>query len=281
MLLRRFKFGLKTLLVLILATGSVLGFVSWEIRQGNRTSLAVANLRRNGSVLRYEWQVSLHEYAESGRVYALERWDPSPCCFGIMGDGFLAGVAMLKSSDCEIDGSWIDNVRDLPKLEMIELHGCKITSPEWSRTPSFPDIKYLVIQDSEIDPATSPFFDRFPGVEVADLGGTSISDMQLAEVVALPKLRVLNLSRQTLTIEKTTLILESSGLAYLYLHDSSVSDEALLRLSGHPSLQLLSLLGTDINQSTIDALSASCPNLEIQRSLPDQGPGNNGWRSLD
>jgi mono/diheme cytochrome c family protein len=100
-----------------------------------------------------------------------------------------------------------------------------------------------------------------------NLAGTGVTDEGLAHLAGLVGLRRLHLEKTKITGAGLAHLKGLEKLEYLNLYDTPLADEGLAHLAGLKGLKKLYLWQTQVTDGGVDALSASLPELDVNRGL--------------
>jgi hypothetical protein len=226
---RRFRFGVRALMIFVLIIGAGIG---WVVRRAQVQRDAVAAIQRAGGTIRYDFQLQGLFPNPSGKPRA-PRW-----LVERLGVDYFANVvyvALPKASDAELA-----HIGKLARLEWLFLGGSTVTDKGWTSLDELPNLQVLSLAGASIGDAGMVHVRGLLRLKSLTLHSTKVSDAGLANVRRLVRLEKLNLA------------------------NTKITDAGLVHLMGLTKLQRLYVRSNLIVRgSSLDALRKAIPKLEI------------------
>jgi hypothetical protein len=245
---------LRTLLLLTLASGCVLGLIGRESRQAKRREEAAKELARATSKIEIEycsfwgrkvekpppaWQRRLLGEHYFQRVTAIVISDPSL----LPDEGVLIGeLRHLKS--LELRGSnWSFTDRHaaalsrLPQLEELSLARSNISDSALGHLSSKQPLRRLDVSHTLVTDAGVEHIARFQELERLDLTETLVTDEGVKLLAAAPSLKSLVLQRVMVSDEGVAALAQSQTLEHVYLAEMPLTADAYAAIATAPALR--------------------------------------------
>lgn len=216
LLMRRLRFSVRQLLILILMVGGCLG---WVIRSERIQREAVAILKKNDALVWYNWECKDGKYIPNGEPWA-PKW-----LLDYMGVDFFSHVVLVQGLRTDVE---LAAAGRLPGIEELSLSG-SLTDAALVNLRSLTSLKRLSLHSGNITNAGLVNLKDLTSLETLELGSDGITDAGMEYVADLPSLRELCLN-------------------------CSVGDAGLKKLNGRNNIELLALLNTQITDDGLAVL---------------------------
>jgi uncharacterized protein YjbI with pentapeptide repeats len=279
---RRFQFGIKTLLTLMVVVAVVGGWFAWKWEMAKRQRDAIAG------ILNLEGQVWC-DYRSNPTT------PPESTSFSdVLGQGFFGSVAVVGISfaGTEVSDAWLRHLKGMSQLQSLDLQSTCVTDTGLSHLEGMTQLRQLSLNDTQITDGGLEHVKGLTQLRRLSLDTTQITDAGLEHIKGLPQLQCLSLDRTRITdagLELTkgltqlrNLVLRrtqvtDAGLDYLRrltqlevlsLRDTQVTDAGLEQLKGMSQLRHVDLKGTQVTQEGVNMLKQAIPDCEIDYDQP-------------
>jgi hypothetical protein len=252
---RRFRFGIKELLVGTLLVGAGLGWLV-NLSEPTRAQRRIAaQLNGLGAVVEYGGT-------------------DEPGLETLIGREYFHGVTAVYGHNTVIRDADLAGLGGLPNLEILMLDGPQITDASLSHLKELTSLRQLGLFKTNVAGAGLADLNGLPHLERLDLYASRITDAGLAHLEGRPTLRALNLNQTPISDTGLAHVGGLAGLESLYLDRTRVTDAGLGHLTGLRNLSELHLAGTKITDKGLEHLKVldKLRRLRLERSLvTDEG----------
>lgn len=270
---RAIRFGLRSLLVLVLLLAIPCAWLAQRIRHGGQVNDAVTELEPHGGLLRYDY-----EFDKTGQVIRGGASPPGPSWIRrVFGENILANEYQLlfagsivatddlvHLTETATDRQWNagSTLRDehltvlekLPRLKILNFGGNNLTDGCLPHLRKLKSLHTLKIGSTGITDAGLDHVSRLSSVKVLCLNDTRVTDSGIAKVAAMPGLRILNLAMTDITDKVVNPLATMTSLEGISLHGTAVSDNAITTISEMPNVNSLVLRETAVTDNCVDLL---------------------------
>jgi hypothetical protein len=206
---RWLQFRLKTIFVVVAIVAVPCGLFKWKWDRKQAERRAVAEIKKVGGSVAYDWQVIVIEGNRASaetlrRLKQGQRPEPPGPAFlrKLLGDDFLAHVVQVQFPYVEIDDSdlvWLDS---LPDVERLDVRNKKsITDTGLEHLQHLSRLRYLVLNNTKATGVALRHVKRARGLRVLGLQSLPITDADLRQLEAFPDLEELVLYGTEVTNE--------------------------------------------------------------------------------
>jgi Leucine-rich repeat (LRR) protein/predicted Ser/Thr protein kinase/tetratricopeptide (TPR) repeat protein len=157
----------------------------------------------------------------------------------------------------------------LKELEGLDLTAVKIGDDYIARLGSLPNLKYLMVGDTEITDGFAVSLAQFPNLEELDVSATLAGKKTAAAILRLSKLKRLDAHGSQMRDAEMAVLARSTSLERLGLSHSGITDQGLINLSRSRNIRMLDLRDAKVTDKGIAALGAmpQLERLELLRNL--------------
>ncbi len=226
---RRLRFRLSTLFVLILILCSGLAWFHWKTRAAREQRLAIQEIHRAGGSVRYDYERNDElTYDPLGPVW-LETF---------LGHHFFAGVVEARITG-DVD---LGIVRKLPRLDDLQIVRDRLSAADADHLEGLTGLDHLAIYVNDATDEDLREIGRLSDLNDLWIGGIGamdnhvLSDTRTEMRPVLPGTQITDVGLAHLS--------ELGQLRQLHLQNSKVSDAGLGHLRGLANLEFLDLSGT-------------------------------------
>jgi hypothetical protein len=232
---RRFRFSLRTLLMVVVLLSVPMGWFALKMRQAERQRQAVEAIQKAGGYVAYDY-----EFYGSG--------PPGPAWLRrLLCEDFFANVVLVHFSMRFGDGYMV-HLKGLTGLEWLELTGTQVTDGGLEHLRGLTKLDSLELSDTQITDAGLEHLKGLTKLEDLNLSNTQVTDAGLEYLEVLRNLRILELS------------------------STQVTDAGLENLKGLTKLKYLDLRETQVTDEGIKDLQKALPNCEIRHKAVAADP---------
>jgi hypothetical protein len=225
LLRRRFQFGVRSLLLFLLAVSVPLGWFAWEMQKARRQREVVKRIRDVSAPVEYDFEHYDFYKMETPKEPAEPAWLRS-----LLGEDFFSEVVVFGSPRSFIAPGPIDN--DFMK---------------------------------HVDDDFAKHVGELTGLRVVLLDEAPITDNGLAHLKRLTNIRTLWLDRTQISDNGLAHLARMTELQRLQLDRTQITDAGLQHLTGLTELKWLDLRFTHVTDEGIKKLQQALPNCEIIR----------------
>ncbi|MCU0878176.1 MAG: hypothetical protein MUF06_10360 [Pirellulaceae bacterium] len=235
---RWLQFSLRTLLIVMLLAGVLLGYIGFERRRAAALQSQFAGLQA----------LSVNTSALVG--------DPSPrpgWLRAILGDDSPAYLRSISLAGRKVDDAKLAGLASFPRLEVLSLLCTEVRGPGLELLTESPRLRRLDLGASTIGDEGMKSVGKLTGLTDLVLGNTRISGQSLNDLAGLSRLRRLNLHRTDIADDHLTALAAWPELRVLQLSRTQVTDAGLEHLE-ELQLDSLDLSETRVTDDGIVAL---------------------------
>jgi hypothetical protein len=251
----RFQFGVRSLLVFLLAVSVPLGWFAWEMQRARRQREVVEAIVGMGGWVYYDYQL------EKGMGRPNPHAEPAtPAWFRrLLGDNFFCDAESVYYGDDDLE-SLVIQLRELPYLEALHFLDTHTTVVGVEHLPALRNLERLSIRvsDDGLDQLAT-----LAGLKWLDISQTQITDDGLARLTVLTNLETLGLFDTQITDVGLSDLRRLTNLRFLGLSGTEITDEGLKHLRELSNLQWLFLEETQVTENGVKKLQQALPNCRI------------------
>ena len=304
--LRRWRFSLRTLLLVVVAVAIAAAFVGRFVRQ----RIVVANLRQMGVDVDYDSGIQTAGEGEGGQVQSFTQFQAD----WVLENDLIYDVHSVRISanhpnntprwwTAEESRRALTLAADLPDLQSLMLNRCVVRRVDLARLSCLSQLTELIMydvdaHDEDLEPLRNAHnlieiqmfrvpigdngfacFQDMQNIELLDLDEVRLTDKGLGTLAKLPRLRELSLSSDLVTDQGMVALGQCHTLRVLRLSAPGISDRGASEIARLVNLEELSLWGTHLTDAGADVLAA-LPNLK-KAYLDGRKPRNSIGQSAD
>ena len=230
----RFQFGIRTLLVMVVAVALPCSWLSWEMQKARQQREAIAEIAE--PVYGYDWQVD-----ENFNWRYVDHSPTPPWLQRSLGDDFFCDVITANLSARRV--KLIDK---LPRLQELRLEWEDASDADLSHVKSLKDLRVLQISSDNLTDDGLASIAGLRGLEMLFLRGEKITAAGLKNIEDLTQLRELNLQDLPITDAGLAHLAGLKQLRKLTLRCTNIDGKGLTHLKQLPELQELELLSFEL-----------------------------------
>ena len=195
---RRFQFGLRSLLVLVVAVAVPCSWLAVELQRAERQRKAVEAIEGLGDCVAYGY--TFHPI--SGRWPLLREELPGPLWLRrLLGDDFFADVVGMSVHESEVNYAVLEHLRALPRLQEVCLCSCQVSEGGMELVGDLASLRELLLDGSNVDDAGLEHIAGLMQLEHLQVADTHVTDCGLKHLTRLAQLEYLDLSGTQVTDE--------------------------------------------------------------------------------
>lgn len=235
----RFRYGLRTLLLLVLVFALVLGSETHRVR---KQRAAVQTIYSGGGIVRYDY-----EWEELGDGSWLHHIDAQPNAprwlRHLLGDDYFTSVMSVH----------LINVRLEEMNEVL------------AAVEQLDDLRFLAMQYQPVDDTGLLHIRDLSQLQVLHLAETNVTDSGMSNLAGLADLRTLSLDNTAVsdTGLASASIETKTQLRELRMMSTNVSDASLTRIESLPNLRFVSCADTRVTLDGAQRFRIAHPNVEL------------------
>jgi hypothetical protein len=285
---RRMQFGLRTLLLLFLLTGTGLGLISIKLQSTAKQRRAAAALEQIGAGVSYAGEDQPGLLTFLGRKYFQEPTDVG--YVGVLREDDLANIEALTGLEFLALGKALSDddlahLAPLKRLRRLALIDDRVTGYGLQHLQANSDLRSLTLFRCSIGDEGLRYVGQLRTLTDLNLNETRVTDAGLVHLAGLSELRVLYLDRNAITGKglvhlrslphleelswqrignaELTYLRELTALTSLHLTGTSIDEDGVEALCGMSGLQILHLERTGITEEGIQRLRRALPRCVI------------------
>jgi hypothetical protein len=193
---RRFQFGVRSLLVFLVAVSIPLGWFGWQMQKARRQREAVERIRAVDGGVNYDY-----EYDENGK------WSGGEPTAGtwlrtLLGDCFFSEVHSAEPGFLgpnQFDDEDMEHIADLPNLRCLNVASTEVTDAGLCHLGELRHLRRLCLADCNITDDGLTNLQKTASLEDLSLANTRITDDGLGHLKRLTNLRYLGLQSTSVT----------------------------------------------------------------------------------
>ncbi len=275
---RRFQFGIRTLLVLVVAVALPCNWMAAEIKGARGQHETVSRISKKGwAAVVYDSQLDAEGIVQSDRPLRGPQWLRMP-----LGDEFfndvvvaigtgitdhdLASISKLTKLqrvvlDCpQVTDAGMAEITKLTEIELLSVNSTRITDKGLAYLAELPKLRRLNLEGADVTDANLATIARLTELEQLRLDNTQISDAGLAQLAGLTELRDLSLNGTRITDAGLPHLAKLLKLQSLWLDDTKITDAGLPHLAGFTQLLAAGVRNTRTTDEAVKKLKRSLPN---------------------
>jgi hypothetical protein len=233
---RRFQFGIRTLLALVVVVALPCSWLAIEVKGAKAQAAAVAAIKAAGGSATYDFETD----ESNGLLRNSEAKWPS-WVRNILENDLCSSVDGVGLCRTRVTGKWLENLSDLREIRALNLAGTQISDADLEGLRHWPKIRNLFLDYDDI------------------------SDRGLERVQALHQLQVLSLNGTRITDDALKYVANLRRLRHLNLPFTGITDNGLKHLEGSTQLTELRLTGTKVTAEGVRELQQALPNCKVDR----------------
>jgi Leucine-rich repeat (LRR) protein len=256
LLRRRFQFGVRSLLLFLVAVSVPLGWFAWEMQKAKRQREAVEAVVGLGGSVAYEYQ-------REGRIgwpntqaeSATPAWLRKP-----LGDDFFCNAEEVGYGGNDIK-SLVVHLRELPHLESLQFPFGQITGDRLEHLAALTNIEALNLRRTRVTDEGLNHLAALTNLRWLALGHTQITSDGLRHLAGLTNLESLSVNDTAITDAGVAHLRMLTNLNFLELSSTEITDNGLEHLKGFTKFQYLCIGGTRVTDEGVRHLTGLA-NLE-------------------
>ncbi len=255
---RRWRFSLRSALVIVLLFAVAFAAFGWRMRQAQRQAAIVEKIRATGAA------DVLYDYKP--RATMIPQW---ACDW--LGEDFFYDVIGVAIGPAEVSvydimkqkldppststfqvGEALAVTEPLPKIRMLMIHHAVVRREALEQFAGWERLTYVVIESCDVGDDDLMPLARAVNVRSISLRRQPIGDRALVHLRQMSQLRVLSLEETNVTDEGLSELSNFPHLRELSLHKAaSVSDRGMVSVGSCGELQYLDLAGTAVGNEGV------------------------------
>jgi hypothetical protein len=268
---RRFQFGVRSLLLFLVAVSIPLGWFAWEMQKARRQREAVEAILDAGASVLYDYRSD-----ENGAVFdehlfpfgiGREETSTPPWLRELFGDDFFCDVTVIWSIGGRVTDSTLEHLKGVNNVRTLHVPLNPITDNGLEHIRGLKTLTTLTLFGAQITDAGLEHLNGLNNLQTLSLNDTQVTDAGLENVKGLTRLQSLGLSSTEVTDAGLEHLKGLTHLKTLCLSSTEVTDAGLEHLEGLTSLEWLELIDTQVTDEGVEGLHEALPKCRI-----DAGP---------
>jgi len=175
------QYRLRTMFVLVIIAAIPCIWIKWTMDQKRRERVAVAEIKRMGGYVTYDWQVSA------------EKEPPGPVWLRtLLGDDFFSSVKVVVIGNHIVNDDWLVHLEPLSELSVIFVESPHITDAGVRYLTRFTHVAELSLSKTAVSDSGLVELKRLTRLRKAHILLTAVTDAGVAELQkALPNCRII------------------------------------------------------------------------------------------
>ena len=200
---RWLRFSLKTLLIVILLVGGLLGWIAKEMAQAERQRRAVEAIEKAGGYPFYDYQWPREEAMKGGSFGIGEGHPPGPQWLtNLAGQDIISDVvAIIGPDDGRFNDKDLEHLKGMINLEFLSFSRTQITDNGLEQLSGLSNLLYLSLNEAQVTDAGVKHLKGLTKLERLRLSDTEITDAGVEHLKGLTRLKYLDLESTHVTNE--------------------------------------------------------------------------------
>jgi hypothetical protein len=277
----RFPFGIRSLLVLVIAVVIPCGWLAMRMEQAKKQREAVEGIKKVGGWVWYDYQIDtsfswLREAEPSERSWLRklvgDDFFEDVVCAGVFWDDgmqYLTGLPELKSlnlGSTQVTDTGLEHLRGLTQLRQLSVSSTGLTDTGMEHLAGLSQLEWLNLGGTQITDEGLEHLEGLSQLKTLALYDTQITDAGLVHLQGLSQLQALNLAYIGITDAGLKDLEALAQLEELDLTFAGVTDAGLASLRGLTNLRRLDLRSTKVTYDGVRNLQQALPNCTILSS---------------
>jgi hypothetical protein len=268
---RRFQFGIRSLLALVIAVALPFSWLAAEMKSARQQSEAVEAVEKLADDKALQELTVAYDYErDTAWLYRKSTTLPgSTWLREALGDDFFREVEFvdLGTVRTKVQDTDLTALRDFPHLRVLFIGGKGVTDAALENLDGLGRLEMLGIIDAKIsDSGIARLAQlRLPSLQLLALDSTPVTDAVIEPLAQLHGLTALSLSGTQIDDRWLRRLKALPRLETLDLHNSSVTDGGLPWLAELRGLKRLSLENTKVTAEGAAKLRQALPDCDIER----------------
>jgi hypothetical protein len=184
---RRFRFGLRTLLIFVALAGCALGWLGVKVREARRQEADVAAILKLGGSVEYDCD----EDGQGNRVQ--NPVPPGPAWLqAVLGDDFFRDIIGTELTDTPATDADLEHVRGFARIKWLHLDGTRITDAGLDCVSGLTQLEILSLVRTQITDAGLENLTRLTELGELHLYGAPVTPAGAAKLKkSLPDCQIL------------------------------------------------------------------------------------------
>lgn len=258
---RRFRFSLRTLLLLVAICSVGFGWLGYKMRQASQQWEAVRAMQKSEFTVFYDY-----EFDTDGN-HNYRTIPPTPAWLRkLFGDDFFANVAGVGLKDRPVTDADFAHLQELTHLKILELTNAEITNGRLTYLRGMSQLQALSLsKNSQITDDGVAIIQKLKQLKRLFLSETHVTDAGLTHLEPLSNLVWLDLGETQVTDAGLVHLQKMADLRNLFLTGTQVTDAGLVHVRKMGELRNLYLANTQVTDEGCRELQKVLPNLTIHR----------------
>ena len=251
---RRWTLSIRGLILLVLVSGSVIG---WKANRVHATRRAIAAVREHGGFVVYDYECvdgKLDASRKSWVPLRLREW---------LGDEFFHDVAAVWFISARgLGDKDLAILKQFDNLRTLEINNAHISNAGLATIGELPRLRRLVVRDADITDAGLVHINKLHDLRELQLSGVPITDIGLVHISGLRHLTHLALWQTDISEAAVSVIGKLEHLKSLELLSTKITGNGLSQLSGLRELEELKVIASEFDDDAVNHLNLF-PNLKV------------------
>lgn len=261
---RWLQFSLRSIMLLMLLLGCVIGPVTNLRWQSQRMSAILASIEERGGKIEFDLSAVKREPAGHNcfcGVPGRQPPKPPPTWYDRLGVKYHHPIKHIELNGLQFSESDLLTLQTLPIFPELTIRGYATTVEALGQLRHFTKLKSLQIHDMPITEADLVIFGDLQQLEELVIADLSMTDNGMLTLGKLKHLRHLSLHGTQITDDALKHVSELTDLEWLWLGETSITDRGLSYLQNLQRLELIELSDTLVTDQAIATL-AQLPELK-------------------
>jgi hypothetical protein len=222
---RRFQFGVRSLLLCVVAVSVPLGWFAWEMERARRQREAVEVIVGKGGSIFYDYEIGEEGHFIPHQETLIRRWSNS-----LFGPDFCADVVEVVCFRCDHGNDVASYVKRLPEVEFVTMAETQFDDTGLAHLRGATKLRKLQLSDVLVTDDGLTYVKQLSNLESLALNRTQITDAGLRDIEDLTRLTELNLIQTKVTNVGLVHLKRLTSLRELFLGGTQVTDEGVKKL---------------------------------------------------
>ncbi len=189
-----FQFGIRTLLVLMVAVALPFSWLSVVLKKAREQGAAVESITKLGGEVHYDYEADPTQVRMPDPKLSVRSWLRKS-----LGDDFFADVISVYYRGGEVTDAGLEYLKGLTHLQYLGLINTRVTDEGMDRLRGLSQLERLWLNGTEVTDAGLKRLEGMPQLHWLDLCDTKVTDAGMEHLKGFPQLGQLWLNEEVVT----------------------------------------------------------------------------------
>ena len=247
----RFQFGIRTLLVLVVAVALPFSWLAVEMKKAREQGAAIAAIGKLDGRIYCDW----HFDANGKRIFNAQPPERM-LLLSLLGDDFFQSVRIVNLRATQVADAGLELLKGVSQLRALTLRDTHVTDAGLHHLKGLGQLQTLDLSGTHVTDAGLHHLKGLGQLQTLDLSGTHVTDAGLHHLKGLGQLQTLDLSGTHVTDAGLEHLKGLGQLECLGLDNTQITGAGLNHLKGLGQLKVLRLTHTPVTDAGLKHLEA-------------------------